>query len=60
MMDEVNRQLDTVRASPGADEAALFNKLVSIILEEKHHFDQKSLSILHRLVKLFDYLHYLS
>lgn len=40
MMDEVNRQLDTVRASPGADEAALFNKLVSIILEEKHHFDQ--------------------
>src|SRR5699024_3308765 len=27
MMEEVHRQLDTVRASPGADEAALFDKL---------------------------------
>src|SRR5699024_9376471 len=26
MMEEVNRQLDTARASPGADEAALFDR----------------------------------
>src|SRR5699024_7780879 len=31
MMEEVHRQLDTVRASPGADEAALFDKLITII-----------------------------
>ncbi len=40
MMEEVHRQLDTVRASPGADEAALFDKLISIILEESEHFDK--------------------
>src|SRR5690625_615336 len=40
MMEEVNRQLDTARASPGADEAALFDKLISIILEESNHFDK--------------------
>lgn len=40
MMDEVHRQLDTVRASPGTDEAALFDKLISIILDESEHFDQ--------------------
>lgn len=39
MMEEVNRQLDTAKASPGADEAALFDKLISIILEEKEHYD---------------------
>src|SRR5699024_11117184 len=40
MMEEVNRQLDTAKASPGADEAALFDKLVSVILEERCHFDK--------------------
>lgn len=40
MMEEVNRQLDTVKASPGADEAALFDKLIHIILEERKNFDK--------------------
>lgn len=40
MMEEVHRQLDTAKASPGADEAALFDKLISIILEEREHFDK--------------------
>lgn len=40
MMEEVHRQLDTAKASPGADEAALFDKLISIILEESANFDK--------------------
>ncbi|WP_142827418.1 ArsA family ATPase [Planococcus soli] len=40
MMEEVNRQLDTAKASPGADEAALFDKLIHIILEERQNFDK--------------------
>ncbi|WP_224654131.1 ArsA family ATPase, partial [Escherichia coli] len=40
MMEEVHRQLDTAKASPGADEAALFDKLITIILEEREHFDK--------------------
>ncbi|WP_373895850.1 ArsA family ATPase [Virgibacillus natechei] len=40
MMEEVHRQLDTAKASPGADEAALFDKLISIILEKRKHFDK--------------------
>ncbi|MFD1335932.1 ArsA family ATPase [Oceanobacillus iheyensis] len=40
MIEEVNRQLDTAKASPGADEAALFDKLISIILEEGNQFDK--------------------
>lgn len=39
MMEEVHRQLDTAKASPGADEAALFDKLISIIIEESDEFD---------------------
>lgn len=39
MIEEVNRQLDTAKASPGADEAALFDKLISIILEERENYD---------------------
>lgn len=39
MMEEVHRQLDTAKASPGADEAALFDKLISIILEESERYD---------------------
>ncbi|MET3574553.1 ArsA family ATPase [Bhargavaea ullalensis] len=38
MAAEVNRQLDTAKASPGADEAALFDKLVTILLEERDKF----------------------
>lgn len=40
MMEEVYRQLDTAKASPGADEAALFDKLISIIIEESEHYDK--------------------
>lgn len=40
MMAEVHRQLDTAKASPGADEAALFDKLIRIILEERENFDK--------------------
>jgi arsenite-transporting ATPase len=40
MMEEVHRQLDTAKASPGADEAALFDKLISIILEESDKYDK--------------------
>jgi len=40
MIGEVHRQLDTAKASPGADEAALFDKLISIILEEGKSFDK--------------------
>ncbi|CDO02423.1 arsenical pump-driving ATPase [Oceanobacillus picturae] len=40
MVEEVNRQLDTAKASPGAEEAALFEKLISIILEERANFDK--------------------
>lgn len=40
MMEEVHRQLDTAKNSPGADEAALFDKLISIIVEESHSFDK--------------------
>ncbi|AOV07257.1 ArsA family ATPase [Sporosarcina ureilytica] len=40
MMEEVHRQLDTAKASPGADEAALFDRLINIILEERTHFDK--------------------
>ncbi|MBO8156136.1 MAG: TRC40/GET3/ArsA family transport-energizing ATPase [Bacillaceae bacterium] len=39
MLDEVNRQIDTAGSSPGASEAALFDRLVSIVLEEKKDFD---------------------
>ncbi|WP_010649649.1 ArsA family ATPase [Oceanobacillus massiliensis] len=40
MMEEVNRQLDAAKVSPGADEAALFDKLIAIILEESGDFDR--------------------
>ena len=40
MMEEVYRQLDTAKASPGADEAALFDKLISIIIEESEFYDK--------------------
>ncbi|WP_394218408.1 ArsA family ATPase [Halobacillus trueperi] len=40
MVEEVHRQIDMASASPGADEAALFDRLISIILEESAHFDK--------------------
>lgn len=40
MVEEVHRQIDMASASPGADEAALFDRLISIILEEAEHFDK--------------------
>ncbi|MGM8214626.1 ArsA family ATPase [Bacillaceae bacterium W0354] len=40
MHDEVHRQIDLAAASPGAEEAALFDRLTSIILEENAHFDK--------------------
>ncbi|MCP3027383.1 ArsA family ATPase [Halobacillus sp. A5] len=40
MVEEVHRQIDMASASPGADEAALFDRLISIILEEADEFDK--------------------
>ncbi|WP_226580686.1 ArsA family ATPase [Halobacillus litoralis] len=40
MVEEVHRQIDMASASPGADEAALFDRLISIILEEGNQFDK--------------------
>lgn len=40
MMEEVHRQLDTAQASPGADEAALFDRLISIMIEEGEAFEK--------------------
>lgn len=34
MIEEVNRQIDTASSSPGADEAALFDAIVTIILDQ--------------------------
>ncbi|WP_221568886.1 ArsA family ATPase [Alkalihalobacillus sp. TS-13] len=39
MVEEVHRQIDLAGSSPGADEAAMFDRLVSIILDEKGSFD---------------------
>jgi arsenite-transporting ATPase len=39
MLDEVNRQIDAASSSPGAEEAALFDRIVSIILDEGEKFD---------------------
>ncbi|WP_408009538.1 ArsA family ATPase [Pseudalkalibacillus sp. A8] len=39
MVEEVHRQIDLAGSSPGADEAAMFDRLVSIILDEKETFD---------------------
>lgn len=39
MWKEVERQVDFAKASPGADEAALFDELVTIILDAEGNFD---------------------
>src|SRR5699024_7332272 len=41
MMEEVHRQVDTVRATPRADEAALFDKHMSIIIDERAADDKE-------------------
>lgn len=39
MHEEVNRQIDLASSSPGAEEAALFDRIVSIILDESAIYD---------------------
>jgi arsenite-transporting ATPase len=39
MLDEVMRQIDLVAHAPGTAEAAMFDRMVSIILDESHLFD---------------------
>ncbi|SDH81980.1 arsenite efflux ATP-binding protein ArsA [Alteribacillus persepolensis] len=39
MAEEVNRQIDMAAVSPGSEEAALFDRLVQIVIEEVAHFD---------------------
>ena len=38
-VSEVHRQIDMAANTPGADESALFDALVNIILEQTEHFD---------------------
>lgn len=40
MVNEVHRQIDMAASAPGAEEAALFDRMVSIILEEGNEFDK--------------------
>ncbi|WP_017185393.1 ArsA family ATPase [Alkalibacillus haloalkaliphilus] len=40
MVEEVHRQIDLASASPGAEEAALFDRLITILIEEQAHFDK--------------------
>lgn len=40
MVEEVHRQIDMAQAAPGTDESALFDKIVSIVLDEYEHFDK--------------------
>ncbi|MDG5785963.1 ArsA family ATPase [Evansella sp. AB-P1] len=39
MIEEVHRQIDMAKTTPGADEAALFDRITSLILEELDRFD---------------------
>ncbi|MFA9558383.1 ArsA family ATPase [Evansella sp. AB-rgal1] len=39
MIEEVHRQIDMAKTSPGADEAALFDRVTSLVLEELDRFD---------------------
>ena len=39
MLEEVNRQIDMAASSPGTEEAALFDKITSLILEEITNYD---------------------
>ncbi|TMU88370.1 ArsA family ATPase [Bacillus sp. BHET2] len=40
MVNEVHRQIDMAASAPGAEEAALFDRIVSIILKESKDFDK--------------------
>ncbi|WP_230980852.1 ArsA family ATPase [Rossellomorea arthrocnemi] len=40
MVNEVHRQIEMASSAPGAEEAALFDRIVSIILEERNDFDK--------------------
>ncbi|MBM7094965.1 ArsA family ATPase [Bacillus sp. H-16] len=40
MIEEVHRQMDMAKTSPGADEAALFDRMTSIILDERQKYDR--------------------
>ncbi|WP_077211663.1 ArsA family ATPase [Bacillus dakarensis] len=39
MIQEAFRQIDLASTTPGAEEAALFDRMSSIIMEEIHHYD---------------------
>lgn len=39
ILDEMNKQLDAARVSPGSHESALFDKMVQIINETSEHYD---------------------
>ncbi|MBY0097296.1 ArsA family ATPase [Mesobacillus maritimus] len=39
MQQEVNRQIDAASSSPGAEEAAMFDRIVSLILDERERYD---------------------
>lgn len=39
LVDEVYRQIELARVTPGADEAALFDRIVSVILEDCPNYD---------------------
>jgi arsenite-transporting ATPase len=39
MLEEVHRQIDLASSSPGADEAALFDKITSIVVDEYKNYD---------------------
>lgn len=40
MVNEVHRQIDLASASPGAEEAALFDRMVSLIIDEHETFEK--------------------
>ncbi|MBM7572183.1 ArsA family ATPase [Aquibacillus albus] len=39
LVEEVHRQIDAAKVSPGAEEAALFDRIISIVLEEREVYD---------------------
>ena len=39
LVEEVHRKIDLAAVSPGADESALFDRIVSLILDEKDNYD---------------------
>lgn len=39
ILDEMNKQLDAARISPGSHESALFDRMIQIIINESNHYD---------------------